>query len=70
MGASEHAVSRPPSLPRAVLRQVNRVAAARARGEVQAVWRKHQEALIAEVADLIAAGHSAETVLRALAERD
>lgn len=57
---------RAPSLPRDLRRQVNRLAAQRARREVDAAWRRHQAALQAAVLDLLVAGQPADAVLREL----
>jgi hypothetical protein len=57
-----------PHLTRDLLRQVNRLAAQRARAEIAAVWCRHQLALHAEAVDLLAAGRTPADVLRELHE--
>jgi hypothetical protein len=58
--------SRPPSLPRDLQRALNRLAARRARAELDTVWRRHQLALHAEAADLLLAGRLPAEVLNEL----
>ncbi|HMO45910.1 MAG TPA: hypothetical protein PKB14_07745 [Rubrivivax sp.] len=57
-----------PRLPRAVQRQVNRMAAQRARAEVEAAWRRHQLALHAAALDLLTAGRTPADVLQELSD--
>jgi hypothetical protein len=55
--------SRPPELPRALLRELNRLAARRARADMDATWRRHQLALHAQALDLLLAGRSPAAVI-------
>lgn len=59
-----------PCVPRALLRQINRLAAQRAKAEIAAVWRRHQLALHAAALDMLTAGVEPETVIRELVEAD
>jgi hypothetical protein len=55
--------SRPPALPRALLRELNRLAARRARADMAATWRRHQLALHAQALDMLLAGRPPAEVL-------
>jgi hypothetical protein len=55
-------------LPRELQRRINRLAAARARREQDALWRRQRDALAATAADLLAAGRPLADVVRELAE--
>lgn len=53
----------PPRLSRELQRQINRLAARRARAEIDAVWRRHQLELQASAIDMLIAGRAERDVL-------